>query len=245
MLVEPVAQVRHRVLPRVGHERRREVGGHPLQDVEDEDHDGDPSHVLARDEGLVEDRLHLRDEERPGRGVAGGREPGQAEPAPVGPREREEPPEEGDLLAQAHDRGAAALAQPRPPAPGGPGLHGHAASQGDRGERDDLISLAGGDLSPSGNGTVYRGAGVLGNDGRGSGPHRGLHGPSEGLQAFAGALRLSRGLSRDTSLAGLSRSLARPLGLGRARWRQPVNRYFTRVQRAGKPSLQEIFFPSL
>ena len=49
----------------------------PLSDVQREDHGRDLPDVLARDERLVEDRLHLRDEQGAGRGVAGGRQPGQ------------------------------------------------------------------------------------------------------------------------------------------------------------------------
>ncbi len=85
--------------------------------------------------------------------VAARRQPGHEEAAAVGAGELEEAPEEGDLLSHADHRRRAALAQPVPAA-SGPRFRAHAASQGDRGERDDLISLAGGNLGPSGNGTV-------------------------------------------------------------------------------------------
>ena len=95
--------------------------------------------VHGLDEHLVEDRLDLGDEQGPGGGIARGRDPGEQEPPPVGPREREQPAEELRLGA-GRGQGRAQVVYPRPALADGSGAP-HPIDGGDGGKRDDVISL--------------------------------------------------------------------------------------------------------
>src|SRR6185295_2313390 len=91
------------------------------------------------DEDVVEDRLdHVR-EQRTGRRVARGRDPGRQEAAPVGPRVGEEAP---DLACHA-GRVAREPREATPPRRRAPGLRGQRGrfERRDRRQRYGLISL--------------------------------------------------------------------------------------------------------
>ncbi len=147
VLVEGVAQVGDGVLPGVGDERRREVRADALRDVEQEDGQRQDADVLTQGQGLVEYRLDLVDDERPGGRVAGGGQPGQEQPPPVRPGEHEQPTEELELGAEALGHPAPALARAAPAAPGCERFLSHALSKEGSVQRDALISLSGRHLS--------------------------------------------------------------------------------------------------
>jgi hypothetical protein len=132
VLVEVVAEVRHRALAHGGDEGGGGVRAESLHEVEAEDHEGHVPDVDALDEDLVEDRLDLGDEDRPRRGVAGGHEPREHEPPSIGPRVGEEPEE----LRRFGSRGDAERAELRRPGARLTGRGGALdALDGDRGKR--------------------------------------------------------------------------------------------------------------
>ncbi len=169
VLVERVAQVGDGALPRVRHERRREVRRGALHHVERQDRERQPPDVDALDERLVEDRLDLRNDERAGGRIAERRDPGSGEPPAIGTGVGEEAPEEPSLEPNCLARTRHPIGQAAP----APRLQRPARYdarlrlwrlRGDRGQRDDFISLAGGNLRDNYSSvTVYRQAQAPGN----------------------------------------------------------------------------------
>jgi hypothetical protein len=99
--VELVAEVGHRALPGLGHQRRGEEGAEALERVEAEDRDrgdGHRTHVHVLHQHVVEDGLDHVGEQGPGRGVTRRGQPRAEQQQTIGSGVAEEPPELAHVL---------------------------------------------------------------------------------------------------------------------------------------------------